>query len=166
MLDVGCGTGHFTRWLAAQHFRVIGLDISRVMLTEAQRVGTGTYVEGDALDLPFCSRCFDLAVLVTTLEFVSDPVRALAEAFRVSRHGAIFGVLNRRSRLGQHLKAEGGPIWKSARFFSPRELVQVCRQALAGRRARLIWRTTLWRSWPTGLPLPWGGFIGLAVEFS
>ncbi len=29
VLDVGCGTGHFTRWMAELGLRAVGLDISK-----------------------------------------------------------------------------------------------------------------------------------------
>jgi ubiquinone/menaquinone biosynthesis C-methylase UbiE len=37
VLEIGCGTGHFTRWMAQQRLQAVGLDISPAMLTEAQR---------------------------------------------------------------------------------------------------------------------------------
>jgi len=35
---------------------------------------------------------------------------------------------------------------------------------IAGNKARIFWRTTLWSYWPGALPLSNGGFIGMAVE--
>jgi SAM-dependent methyltransferase len=52
VLEVGCGTGHFTRWLAEEAFRVAGLDISEAMLAEARKRNGVLYVVGDALALP------------------------------------------------------------------------------------------------------------------
>jgi SAM-dependent methyltransferase len=37
LLEVGCGTGHFTRWFREQGLRVTGLDTSFPMLTQAAR---------------------------------------------------------------------------------------------------------------------------------
>ena len=56
-LDVGCGTGFLT-----QHLRgtVTGLDASgRMLAIAAGRVPTGTFVQGDALTLPFPDDSFD-----------------------------------------------------------------------------------------------------------
>jgi ubiquinone/menaquinone biosynthesis C-methylase UbiE len=36
VLEIGCGTGHFTRWLAARARVAIGLDRSPAMLREAR----------------------------------------------------------------------------------------------------------------------------------
>lgn len=37
MLEIGCGTGHFTRWFSEQGFQTIGLDLSLAMLAQARR---------------------------------------------------------------------------------------------------------------------------------
>ena len=166
ILEIGCGTGHFSGWFGELGFRAVGLDLSLAMLTEAVRLGRAPYVRGDALNLPFARQTFDLAALVTTLEFLHDPAQALAEGLRVARDGLILGALNRQSLLGRQLKGDGGPMWEAARFFTPAELVQLVQRAVAGRRVEIIWRTTLWPVWPRELPLPWGGFIGLAVQMT
>jgi SAM-dependent methyltransferase len=166
-LEIGCGTGHFARWLAAQNLQVTGLDISAPMLAEARKLNGLSYLEGDALDLPFGERSFDLAVLITTLEFVSDPLAALAEAVRIARQGVILGVLNRWSLLARSYRATGKPLWRSAHFFSPFELANLVRRASGQRAGPLYWRTTLWHLPLVGdLPLPWGGFIGLAARLN
>jgi ubiquinone/menaquinone biosynthesis C-methylase UbiE len=163
MLEVGCGTGHFTRWLSEQGLQVVGLDLSPSMLAQAICLNSSLCIQGDGLRLPFPSKAFDLVVLMTTLEFVADPVQALAEALRVARCGLILGVLNRRSKLGWHLKHAGGPVWEVAHFFTPAELGHLVRRA-AGKPVKVVWRTTLWPVWSAALPLPWGGFIGLMTK--
>jgi SAM-dependent methyltransferase len=166
-LEIGCGTGHFTRWLASRNLEVTGLDISAPMLAEARERDGLSYVEGDALALPFQERAFDLALLITTVEFVADSLRALTEAVRVARQGLILGVLNRWSLLARKYRASGKPLWRSARFLSPFELAGQVRQAAGARLDRIHWRTTLWPLPLAGdLPLPWGGFIGLAAHLT
>ena len=164
LLEVGCGTGHFTRWFGEQGLQMMGLDFSPPMLAEAVRLGSPPCVQGDALALPFRAGAFDLVALITTLEFVTDPVQALSEATRVARHGLILGVLNQQSLLAWRRKRSGAPLWQEARFFTPAELVRLVQQAAAGKRVKIVWRTTLWPVWPGQLPLPWGGFIGMAVS--
>jgi ubiquinone/menaquinone biosynthesis C-methylase UbiE len=166
LLEVGCGTGHFTRWFAEQGLETIGLDRSLPMLAEAIRLGIPRCACADALALPFASNAVDLVALITTLEFVDDPVQALSEALRVSRQGLLLGVLNRKSLLGWQLKRKGGPIWGAARFFTTAELSRMVQRAAADQPIEIAWRTTLWPVWPAPLPLPWGGFIGMAVRQS
>lgn len=97
LLEIGCGTGHFTRWFGEQGLQSWGVDLSLPMLAEAVRLGSPPCVRGDSLAFPFSSQAFDLVALITTLEFLADPVRALGEALRVARQGVLLGVLNRHS---------------------------------------------------------------------
>jgi SAM-dependent methyltransferase len=39
ILEVGCGTGHFTRWLEMLGLNTVGIDVSPVMLAEGRRLG-------------------------------------------------------------------------------------------------------------------------------
>jgi len=164
VLDVGCGTGHFSRWCEFLGMQVSGLDLSMAMLQEACRLGDHPCLRGNALALPFGACTFDLVIMITTLEFIANPLIALSEMFQVARTGLILGVLNRKSRLGQRLRNEGGPIWSHARFFSPLELLNKVETAADWRKIKVFWRTTLWPVWPKALPLPWGGFIGMGVR--
>jgi len=164
ILEVGCGTGHFTRWYSELGLRAVGLDVSSPMLAEAVRLGGPQCLCGDALALPFPNRAFDIVTLITTLEFIADPAMALAEALRVAQCGLILGVLNRQSMLARQLKREGGLLWDKVRFFHPEELIHLVKHACNEKRVKIVWRTTLWPIWPVALPLPWGGFIGMAVR--
>jgi ubiquinone/menaquinone biosynthesis C-methylase UbiE len=164
LLEVGCGSGHFTRWFSEKTLQATGLDISLPMLSEAVRLNGAPYIRGDALGLPFADNTFDLVTLITTLEFVSEPILVLEEALRVTRRGLILGILNRQSVLGRSLRRTGGPVWEAARFFTPTEMVQLVHLA-AKKPVEITWRTTLWPLWRGALPLPWGGFIGMAVQW-
>jgi hypothetical protein len=120
---------------------------------------------GNALSLPFTDRSYDVTALITTLEFLPNPARALAEAVRVARQGVLLGVLNRWSLWALRYRFSGKALWRSARFFGPGELAELARRA-AGRRAKaIVWRTALWPiPGVRDVPLPWGGFIGMAVQ--
>jgi ubiquinone/menaquinone biosynthesis C-methylase UbiE len=83
-LDVACGTGFLTRHLRGE---VVGLDQSTTMLEEARRQAPpASFVEGDALSLPFDAAAFDR---VFTGHFyghldAEQRARFLAEARRVA----------------------------------------------------------------------------------
>jgi len=50
LLDLGCGTGEHSRFLATQGFDVVGIDSSPAMITKAREGGTQTgvrFIEGD-----------------------------------------------------------------------------------------------------------------------
>lgn len=166
LLEVGCGTGYFSRWLAGQGWRVSGLDISAAMLAQAK--GDLALVLGEALSLPFPDRAFDVVAIITALEFLPDPEEALSEAWRVARRGLLLGVLNRLGPMAWMRQIQGRlrpTIYSAARFYSPGQLVRLVRQS-AGRPLALAWGTTLWPRWLPleGGPLPWGAFVGLAAR--
>lgn len=173
VLEVGCGTGHFTRWLAEEGLWTVGLDISSAMLIQARRLEAAVrvcpYVLGDGLALPFPDHAFDLVALITTLEFIPQPRRALAEAGRVAHQGVLMGGLNRHSLLGLRRRWRSlrtPTIYGQARFFTVGELGRLARDVLGARLRGMTWRTTLLPGlWPcTNARLPWGGFVGMLLE--
>jgi len=126
VLEIGTGTGHFARWMHAMGWQVIGLDVSEPMLAEAVRRSGPRYVRADAGALPLAGTVFDVALMVTTLEFLPDPILALREAARVVRCGIVLGVLNRWHSLAWQRRRSGLPLWQVAHFYSPPELTTVC----------------------------------------
>jgi SAM-dependent methyltransferase len=56
------------------------------------RAPAATFVEGDALDLPFADGSFDAATCQQGLQFVPEPGRALGELRRVLRPGGRAGI--------------------------------------------------------------------------
>ncbi|QDV20558.1 Malonyl-[acyl-carrier protein] O-methyltransferase [Gimesia panareensis] len=162
MLEIGCGTGHFTRWMSSLGYQAMGLDLSEGMLAEAHKWDGIPYILGDAEMLPFKGQTFDISALITTLEFVADPECALTEAIRVAKRGVLLGVLNQQSLLAARRRKSGKTPWDTAHFFSPDELVRLVRTSAGKRLCSVRWKTTLWPFpiWGS-LPLPWGGFIGL-----
>ena len=172
LLDVGCGTGYFTRSFAGRGLSVVGLDPSPAMLAVATDRGGGPiYTRGWAESLPFTDNSFDLVAFVTSLEFVADPSAALREARRVGRFGLIIGALNAFSPLGLRRKLHSRfrpSYYSAAHFYTPWSLRKVVRQELGDDVRIVTLRTVLWPGWvPAALRrLPLGAFIGAAVAFS
>jgi ubiquinone/menaquinone biosynthesis C-methylase UbiE len=89
-LDVACGTGFVTRFLAGE---VTGLDQSDAMLEVGQeQAPNAEYVQGDGLELPFEDGSFDR---VFTSHFYGhleedERLRFLAEARRVAPELVVF----------------------------------------------------------------------------
>jgi len=166
LLEVGCGTGHFTRWFARLGLRAVGLDLSPAMLAEARGRDGIPLILGDAACLPFADGSFELVALITTLEFLPQPQRALQEAARVARRGVILGVLNRLSLLALRRRLQGlfrKTVYSRAHLFHVWELKGLARCALGSRPITIGWRTTLFPRF-LGLrdsSLPFGGFIGM-----
>ena len=110
VLEIGCGTGHFSAYFEELGAKVTGLDTSPDMLRVAkERFGDLkiNFEAGEAYSLPFPDSSFDLVAMITVLEFISNPERALEEAFRVSRGRIFLGILNRASYLAWKRKRCG-----------------------------------------------------------
>jgi len=125
LLDVGCGTGYFTRRFALDGHPATGLDLDASMLevASAQRVAGERYVHGNALALPFKDGEFDCCVSVAALCFIPDEAAALAEMLRVTRHRLALGLLHRRSILYLQKGRGGGKgAYRGAHWHTPREV--------------------------------------------
>ncbi|HBX23366.1 MAG TPA: class I SAM-dependent methyltransferase [Desulfotomaculum sp.] len=134
VLDVGCGTGHYTLDLAAQGLDVTGVDISRPMLEQArakaQHAGLDIqFLEADAFQLPFNDQSFDAVIAVTVLEFAPDLSTALRETLRVLKTGGrlVVGLIGRDSdwwRLyDEKSRRDPDNIFNRARFYILEELL-------------------------------------------
>jgi len=100
LLDVGCGTGYFSRRFANIGLNVSGMDTDASMLAYAQLLDNNiNYYQGDTIALPFAEETFDYCSAVTSLCFVAQPEKAIWEMLRVSRKGVVIGLLNREGRL-------------------------------------------------------------------
>lgn len=123
VLDVGCGTGYFTRRLASDGLNVTGIDSSPEMIGYARSrcVAGEQYLVGDARRLPFPDRHFDSCVAITSLCFIREQEQALAEVVRITRRRIVLGLLNQHSLLywqkGRHggRGAYHGARWHTAR---------------------------------------------------
>jgi ubiquinone/menaquinone biosynthesis C-methylase UbiE len=93
VLDLGCGTGIYTRPLARRipDGRVVGLDLSVPMLRHARSrvavegLANVDLARGDAQRLPFAAARFDLVLCSGALHLFPDVARTLEEAHRVLR---------------------------------------------------------------------------------
>ncbi len=93
VLDVACGTGRHTLWLAEQGAIVTAVDRNRAMLEVAQSKETSstiTWKEADVAALPFDDRSFDVVLNALVMEHVRELRPALAEAHRVLVKGGTF----------------------------------------------------------------------------
>ncbi|WP_454085409.1 class I SAM-dependent methyltransferase [Georgenia sp. Marseille-Q6866] len=92
VLEVGCGRGGGSSFLARYRAprTTTGVDLSRaaVALCRRHRHAPGlTFVQGDALDLPFPDESFDVVVNVESSHCYPSVEAFLAEAYRVLRPG-------------------------------------------------------------------------------
>jgi SAM-dependent methyltransferase len=87
VLDVGCGTGEFTRVLAAEAgdgCEVLGIDADPTLLQVAREETELPVVAGDARRLPVRDGAFDLVACQALLVNLPDPTATLREFRRVA----------------------------------------------------------------------------------
>ncbi|WP_159885075.1 class I SAM-dependent methyltransferase [Paenibacillus puerhi] len=95
ILEVGCGTGRTSCYLARQGFQVTGLDLRPDMLAKAAARSSAEqlevqWVQGDITDLPFDDGTFDVVLAESVTSFASIPA-ALGEYYRVlSPEGTLY----------------------------------------------------------------------------
>jgi ubiquinone/menaquinone biosynthesis C-methylase UbiE len=171
-LEVGCGTAHFTRWLAGRLRYVVGLDRAIAMLAEARRYHPPVpVIQGDAHQLPIRDRAVDLTIFIFTLEFVERPDLALTEAVRVARRGVVIVALNRWSSGGfsRRWGADArGPLLGHARDFSLPSLHALASSATGDRLRRIRWASSLFPRSREAVTrsIPFGDVIGVAAELT
>ncbi|MEM7068437.1 MAG: methyltransferase domain-containing protein [Pseudomonadota bacterium] len=90
-LDICCGQGIVAEGLAKAGTAVTGLDFSPAMLEMARaRVADVSFVEGDAMALPFADNSYDVATMGFGILHVPDTDAALREAHRILKPGGTF----------------------------------------------------------------------------
>src|SRR3954454_9152327 len=92
VVELGCGTGYMSSWLARRGAHAVGLDNSGKQLATAQKFQREfevpfPLVHGDAERAPFRDDSFDLAVSEYGAIIWCDPHRWIPEAARMLRAG-------------------------------------------------------------------------------
>lgn len=100
LIDIGCGTGRITYALYQRGYQnIVGLDISKEMLTEAIRLNQVRkcpveFVLGDATKLPYANESFDSAIFayngLMQIPGVENRMKAFKEINRILKPGGLF----------------------------------------------------------------------------
>lgn len=157
LIDIGCGTGYFTRRLARDMSgRVVGIDPDEEALrfARAHAVRDEVYQNAKGEALPFADGEFDFSVSVAALCFIPDERAAVREMLRVTRKRFAIGLLNRHSLLRRDKGRDGGKgAYRGAHWHTPAE-VRALFDGLPVRDLRI--RSTI--------VLPGGGSVARIVE--
>jgi SAM-dependent methyltransferase len=91
-IELGCGTGYVSAWLARRGARPVGIDNSPEQLATARRLQKEHGIEfplhlGNAESTPFADASFDLAISEYGAAIWCDPYKWIPEAARILRPG-------------------------------------------------------------------------------
>ncbi len=127
ILEIGCGTGHWTEFFCSLNFNVTAIDISKPMIeiAKTKNISCANFMVANASNLDFESNFFELVAAITVLEFTDNPIQVLNEMYRVAKINSklIVGCLNAQSYLFQN-KADNSIIQKSS-LFSKKEIIDI-----------------------------------------
>ena len=123
-IEIGIGSGLFAEPLGIKK----GIDPSLTMLEMAKNRGLDVDI-AVAENLPYADNSIDYALMVTSICFVDDEQKAIAEAYRVlSKNGnLIIAFVDKDSPIGkEYLKHKNESLfYKEATFFSTAELINL-----------------------------------------
>jgi ubiquinone/menaquinone biosynthesis C-methylase UbiE len=126
LLEVGCGTGHWSWFFSEYGFEVSGVDVSKRMIDIAQskNISNASFQVSDGHSLPFEDGSFGVIAAITTLEFVCDAEGVLRKLVRCTRKPGgrlLIVVLNELASLNYNRKQRPESPYAKARLFSPRK---------------------------------------------
>jgi len=143
-LDVGCGAGTYTRWLAERGESVVGVDYSLPSLEKAKRKGPreARWLVADAQALPFGAGSAGGVLCLGVTQALSDTGTLVAELERVLAEGGTLWLDGLNGwclpHLAERLRARlGGPPTR-LRYESPFRLRRAVARA-GFKRVRLVW---------------------------
>ncbi len=97
-VELGCGTGYVSGWMARLGAEVTGIDMSEEQLTTARRLAAEhgaqlTLVHGNAESTPFEDESFDFAISEYGAAIWCDPYVWIPEAHRLLKPGGLLRFL-------------------------------------------------------------------------
>lgn len=110
ILDLGCGTGLLFEYIAGKAAMIVGLDISRGLLTKAKartsKLSNVHLILADADHIPFSDNVFTHIFAFTVLQNMPNPRHTLKEVRRVAAENASIIVtgLKKKFSLNTFLK--------------------------------------------------------------
>lgn len=172
ILEVGCGSAHFTRWFEEMGIKAYGADLSPFMLKEAKRLWqSGKLMRATSSHLPLKEDTVDAVGFITCFEYMPEPANVIREAARVARKGIFFGLMNSWSiptiRRKIQIALGKNPYYKNAHFYSLPEIERLIETTTA-KDASVFQRSTVF---PRPLPveesrLPFGAFLCVSLRLN
>jgi SAM-dependent methyltransferase len=113
-IELGCGTGYVSAWMARRGASVVGIDVSEGQLATARRlrVEHGLHIEflhGNAEQVPRPDASFDFAISEYGAALWADPYRWVEEAARLLRPGGYLVFLSSHPFMQLCFPPDGSP---------------------------------------------------------
>lgn len=91
ILDLGCGTGIYSKLLTKKGAKIKGIDISNKMIEIARKENSNVeFIVGGIEKLPYKNNEFDIVLSALVLEHVKNWSKILREVNRVLKKGGLF----------------------------------------------------------------------------
>lgn len=139
VLDIGCGGGYLTNYLARKGHIVSGVDLSEKSLAIAKKYDetkSVDYRRASAYELPFGEETFDAVSAMDLLEHVENPAQVVKEASRVLKKGGLFFFHTFNRNFLSYFMIIKGVEWCFANapknmhvyplFIKPEEIKDIC----------------------------------------
>ena len=142
-LELGCGTGYFTRAVAGQTRHIIATDLSNEMLevarTQLSQLQNVTIQKADCAGTDFPAEKFDTLMMVNLIHVIDEPLPCLKEGYRVLKPGGMLILVDftgyrldllKTAQLGwRYLRRWGVPPRSGRNDLSPEELGRLVERA-------------------------------------
>ena len=115
-VDLGCGTGQLLLRLRQKAGFAVGIDSSRKMLDQAQKLfsNDNRNVElrlGELEHLPMGDSKADLAVISMVMHHLSDPEKVALEIFRILKKDGMFIIADFEKHTNEEMRKKYGDRW-------------------------------------------------------
>lgn len=156
VIELGCGTGRFTKEIAGNAKHIVATDLSDEMLEVARirlsRFPNVTVQKADCCRTSFRSAIFDTVFMVNLIHVIENPSDALRESYRILRNGGKLLIASGtnygakesdiRRRVTRYLKVWGMPPSSYQTSLSPDELASLVESA--GFEVDVVQHVKLW----------------------
>lgn len=130
-IEIGAGTGIFSKLLTTKNRSIVCLDPSIRMLRHAKNKGLQTIL-GLAENPPIKDNCMDFVLIIASLEFINEPVKAFSSISSILKRDGVLIVLiiNKNGYWVRYYKSLGdkAPLLSKANFFSFSEITNLLRR--------------------------------------
>ncbi|MEC7916250.1 MAG: class I SAM-dependent methyltransferase [Actinomycetota bacterium] len=114
IIELGCGTGYVSAWLARLGGDPVGVDNSLMQLSSAHQLQKRfdlyfPLIHADAENLPFVDESFDFAISEYGAAIWCDPYRWIPEVARVLRSGGRLVFLGNSTQIMLSVPDDDGP---------------------------------------------------------